>query len=201
MRSMPAQSGSRSRLRTAVRISFWSKTTAKAWIATISPSPSNVMPRPSCRASAPRTISPPSQRSAFAARHCRRSARWRGFPSPAARRRARRTKSASMAGSSKGPSPAGFRAKGQSGTRVEVRELFFATPARLKFLKSARSEDLATLDVVKRLAMSRPDVAFTLTMDGRACFGPGGRERSVRRPFETARADHGPRFRRQCRAR
>jgi DNA mismatch repair protein MutL len=66
-----------------------------------------------------------------------------------------------------GPSPAGFRSKGQHGTRVEVRELFFATPARLKFLKSARSEDLATLDVIKRLAMSRPDVAFTLIMDGR----------------------------------
>ena len=66
-----------------------------------------------------------------------------------------------------GPSPVGFRSKGQHGTRVEVREIFFATPARLKFLKSARSEDLATLDVVKRLAMSRPDVAFTLTIDGR----------------------------------
>jgi DNA mismatch repair protein MutL len=66
-----------------------------------------------------------------------------------------------------GPSPAGFRSRGQHGTRVEVRELFFATPARLKFLKSARSEDLATLDVIKRLAMSRPDVAFTLIMDGR----------------------------------
>ena len=66
-----------------------------------------------------------------------------------------------------GPSPTGFRAKGQHGTRVEVREIFFATPARLKFLKSARSEDLATLDVIKRLAMARPDVAFTLTMDGR----------------------------------
>ena len=65
------------------------------------------------------------------------------------------------------PAPAGFRAKGQAGTRVEVRELFFATPARLKFLKSPRSEDLATLDIVKRLAMSRPEVAFTLTMDGR----------------------------------
>jgi DNA mismatch repair protein MutL len=64
-------------------------------------------------------------------------------------------------------SPAGFLARGQSGTRVDVRELFFATPARLKFLKSARSEDLATLDVVKRLGMARPDVAFTLTMDGR----------------------------------
>ena len=63
--------------------------------------------------------------------------------------------------------PAGFRASGQSGTRVDVRELFFATPARLKFLKSARSEDIATVDVVKRLAMARPDVAFTLTLDGR----------------------------------
>jgi DNA mismatch repair protein MutL len=71
------------------------------------------------------------------------------------------------AGRSKGPMPAGFRAKGQSGTRVEVRELFYATPARLKFLKSARAEDMATLDVVKRLAMSRPDVAFALTLDGK----------------------------------
>ena len=66
-----------------------------------------------------------------------------------------------------GPSPIGFRAAGQSGTRVEVRELFFATPARLKFLKSSRSEDLATLDIVKRLAMARPDVGFSLTVDGR----------------------------------
>jgi DNA mismatch repair protein MutL len=66
-----------------------------------------------------------------------------------------------------GPRPCGFRARGQHGTRVEVRELFYATPARLKFLKSSRSEDLATLDVVKRLAMARPDVAFTLTLDGR----------------------------------
>ena len=70
-------------------------------------------------------------------------------------------------GSVGAPSPTGFRAQGQHGTRVEVRELFFATPARLKFLKSVRSEDLATLDVVKRLAMARPDVAITLTLDGR----------------------------------
>ena len=70
-------------------------------------------------------------------------------------------------GRADGPRPVGFRARGQHGTRVEVRELFYATPARLKFLKSTRSEDLATLDVVKRLAMARPDVAFTLTLDGR----------------------------------
>ncbi len=63
--------------------------------------------------------------------------------------------------------PAAFRAGGQSGARVEVRDLFFATPARLKFLKSARSEDLATMDVVKRLAMARPDVGFSLTVDGK----------------------------------
>src|ERR1700722_9775136 len=66
-----------------------------------------------------------------------------------------------------GPRPAAFLASGQHGTRAEVRELFYATPARLKFLKSARSEDLATTDIVKRLAMSRPDVAFTLTLAGR----------------------------------
>jgi DNA mismatch repair protein MutL len=66
-----------------------------------------------------------------------------------------------------GPRPIGYLSTGQHGTRVEVRDLFFATPARLKFLKSSRSEDLATTDVVKRLAMARPDVAFTLTLDGR----------------------------------
>jgi DNA mismatch repair protein MutL len=66
-----------------------------------------------------------------------------------------------------GPAPAGFLAKGQHGTRAEVRELFYATPARLKFLKSSRSEDLAIIDVIKRLAMARPDIAFNLTMDGR----------------------------------
>jgi DNA mismatch repair protein MutL len=70
-------------------------------------------------------------------------------------------------GQRQGPYPIGFRAGGQSGTRVEVRDLFFATPARLKFLKSTRSEDLATQDVVKRLAMARPQIAFSLTLDGR----------------------------------
>jgi DNA mismatch repair protein MutL len=69
-----------------------------------------------------------------------------------------------------GPAPAGFLSKGQHGTRAEVRELFYATPARLKFLKSARSEDLAILDTIKRLAMARPDIAFHLTMDGRTAL-------------------------------
>jgi DNA mismatch repair protein MutL len=54
------------------------------------------------------------------------------------------------------------------GTRVEVRDLFYATPARLKFLKSDRTEAEAVRDVVRRLAMSRPDVAFTLAGEDRA---------------------------------
>jgi DNA mismatch repair protein MutL len=53
------------------------------------------------------------------------------------------------------------------GTRVEVRDLFYATPARLKFLKSDRSEGEAIREVVRRLAMSRPDVAFTLAGEER----------------------------------
>ena len=60
---------------------------------------------------------------------------------------------------------------GRGGTRIEVRDLFYATPARLKFLKSERSENQAITDVVKRLAMSRPDVGFHLTLDGRKRFG------------------------------
>jgi DNA mismatch repair protein MutL len=55
-----------------------------------------------------------------------------------------------------------------AGTRVEVRDLFYATPARLKFLKSDRSESEAIRDVVRRLAMSRPDVAFTVAGEERA---------------------------------
>jgi DNA mismatch repair protein MutL len=54
------------------------------------------------------------------------------------------------------------------GTCVEVRELFSATPARLKFLKSERAENMAISEVVKRLAMAHPAVGFTLTTGERA---------------------------------
>lgn len=53
------------------------------------------------------------------------------------------------------------------GTRVSVESLFARVPARLKFMRSARSEYAACLDVVRRLAMARSDVAFTLEHDGR----------------------------------
>ena len=54
------------------------------------------------------------------------------------------------------------------GTRIEVRDLFYATPARLKFLKSERSEALAISDVMKRLAMANPEVGFHLSSGARA---------------------------------
>lgn len=54
-----------------------------------------------------------------------------------------------------------------NGTRVVVEDLFARVPARRKFLRSARSEYAACLDVVKRLAMARPDVGFIVEHDGR----------------------------------
>jgi DNA mismatch repair protein MutL len=54
------------------------------------------------------------------------------------------------------------------GTRVEVRDLFFATPARLKFLKSERAEAAAITDVVRRLAMAHPRIRFALAGSDRS---------------------------------
>jgi DNA mismatch repair protein MutL len=69
-----------------------------------------------------------------------------------------------------------------TGARVEVRDLFYATPARLKFMKSERAESIAIADEVKRQAMAHPTVAFALDIDGRKVlrlpaepYGPDGR--------------------------
>ncbi len=67
-----------------------------------------------------------------------------------------------------------------SGTAIEVRDLFFATPARLKFLKTDRAEAGAAVDAMKRLAMTREDVAFSLTSNGR---------KTLSLPAETPDAD------------
>jgi DNA mismatch repair protein MutL len=60
------------------------------------------------------------------------------------------------------------------GTTVEVRDIFYATPARLKFLKTDRSEAEAVRETVRRLAMGRPNVSFTLAGEERApvTWGP-----------------------------
>lgn len=49
------------------------------------------------------------------------------------------------------------------GTQVEVRDLFFATPARLKFLKSDRAESAAITEIVKRIALAYPEIGFSLS--------------------------------------
>ncbi len=53
------------------------------------------------------------------------------------------------------------------GTRIEVRDIFFSTPARLKFLKSAQTELSYAVDAIERLAMAYPDISFSLTADGK----------------------------------
>ncbi|TXN82394.1 MULTISPECIES: DNA mismatch repair endonuclease MutL [Methylobacterium] len=52
------------------------------------------------------------------------------------------------------------------GTRIEVTDLFSATPARLKFLKSDRAESAAVSDILRRLAVAQPAIRFTLTSEG-----------------------------------
>jgi DNA mismatch repair protein MutL len=58
-------------------------------------------------------------------------------------------------------------AAGAQGTKIEVRDLFYATPARLKFLKSPRTEAQNVRDVIEHLAMAYPDIHFRLVSDER----------------------------------
>ncbi len=75
------------------------------------------------------------------------------------------------------------------GTRIRVERLFEKVPARRKFMRSARAEYAACVDVVRRLAMARPDIAFTLEHDGRRSIGvQGGEDRPTRVAALTDRA-------------
>lgn len=67
------------------------------------------------------------------------------------------------------------------GTTVEVRDLFFNVPARRKFLRTPRTELRHAEDAVRRLALSRPDVSFTLRHDGRTAIETVRRMDSARR--------------------
>jgi DNA mismatch repair protein MutL len=71
-------------------------------------------------------------------------------------------------------------APGARGTRVVVSDLFFATPARRKFLKSPRAEAEATETAIRRLAFSAPGVAFRFESDGRVSFDLPAQDRASR---------------------
>ena len=62
------------------------------------------------------------------------------------------------------------------GTTIEVRDLFYATPARLKFMKSANAERQAIVDVIERLAMAHPQVGFTFSHDNRESLNVPARD-------------------------
>ena len=71
-------------------------------------------------------------------------------------------------------------APGPPGTRVVVSDLFFATPARRKFLKHPRTEAEHAEQAVRRLAMAAPGVAFRCELDGRAAFDLPAQDRAAR---------------------
>ena len=60
------------------------------------------------------------------------------------------------------------------GTTVEIRDLFFNVPARLKFLKNPRSESAYIADYIARMIMARPNVAFTLIQNGNTVYKSAG---------------------------
>ena len=67
------------------------------------------------------------------------------------------------------------------GTRIRVERLFERVPARRKFLRSPRAEYAACLDVVRRLAMSRPEIGFAMEHEGRRVLAAdGGETRAAR---------------------
>jgi DNA mismatch repair protein MutL len=75
------------------------------------------------------------------------------------------------------------------GTTVEVRDLFYATPARLKFMKSAISERMAIVDTMERLALSYPEIGFSLTQENKNLFRVPPKQDFLTRVREIARQE------------
>jgi len=93
------------------------------------------------------------------------------------------------AGRKSGTSPAAL----ASGTVVEVRDLFYAVPARLKFLRSPRAETAEAADVVRRLALATPEVAWSFTSEERNLIdfaADGDRQRRWSRVLGREAADN-----------
>ena len=65
-------------------------------------------------------------------------------------------------------------AAARQGTQITVKDLFYNTPARLKYLRSPRTEIMKTVDIVNRLALGYPEIAFTLMNEGRILLRTAG---------------------------
>lgn len=65
------------------------------------------------------------------------------------------------------------------GTKIEIRDLFFATPARLKFLRTDKTELAATVDVVKKIALAHSEISFSLTHDGKTLLKLKGQNKDA----------------------
>ncbi|WP_375330041.1 DNA mismatch repair endonuclease MutL [Candidatus Tisiphia endosymbiont of Nemotelus uliginosus] len=75
-------------------------------------------------------------------------------------------------GSNKGSKPTIH----NEGTKIEIRDLFFATPARLKFLRSDKTEFAASLDVIKKIALAHPKISINLSHDGKNILKAKGQD-------------------------
>ena len=65
--------------------------------------------------------------------------------------------------------------KARIGTDITIRELFFNTPARLKYVRSLRTEAGKVIDIIQRMALNHPAISFTLLIDGREKLRTGGK--------------------------
>ena len=104
-----------------------------------------------------------------AARHLR------GHPLLGALVPARRRRPAPWCAARAAPSPRSSLVAAPAGTTVEAQDLFFNTPARLKFLKSAPSEVAAALRLLEAIALAHPDVHFRVSHNGRPVLGGAAR--------------------------